>query len=183
MAELGCEQLDEYLCGWLAPDEAAEFEGHLAGCSACREQSAVQRRIDRLLAEGATGIEPIPAALADRIERGVRAARRRRRVGWVCALTAAAGIVLALGFWGAPRLSFLRHDARPVVAAPVAADDSPGQPAPPFAKPQAAAMARVTLVDSSSAILVPVESHSPNVTVVRIYPTVRIAGDGAKPSP
>jgi anti-sigma factor RsiW len=184
MAEPRCEQLDEYLCGWLSPDEAAEFAAHLAGCSACREECAVQRRIDRLLAEGAAGIEPVPAALADRIERGVRAARRRRRVGWACALTAAAGIVLALGLWGAPRSSFLRNDARPVVTAPVAADDLPQQPVlPSSAKPQAAAIARVTLVDSSSAILVPVESHSPNVTVVRIYPTVKIAREGAKPSP
>lgn len=181
MTDPRCNQIDEYLCGWLAPEEAAEFQAHLADCPTCREQCAVQRRIDGLLADGAAAVEPIPVVLTDRIDRGIRRLRRRR-IGWACALTAA-GIVAALAIWRAPTVFSPKGDGRPADRTPVAIDRSPKMPEPIAAKPQVAAVARVTLVDPSSAILVPVESHSPNVTVVRIYPTVKIAGDGAKPSP
>jgi len=178
MTDPRCDQLDEYLCGWLSPDEAADFEAHLAGCPACQEECAVQRHIDRLLAEGAARIEPVPVLLPGRIERGVRAARRRQ-FGWACSLTAAAGIVLALGLWGAPAVFFPRDDGRPMAQRPT----DPVHAAEPFV-PQPVAAARVTLVDSSSAILVPIESHSPNVTVVCVYPTMKIEREDAKrPSP
>jgi anti-sigma factor RsiW len=164
MADPRCEQLDEYMCGWLLPDEVAEFEAHLAGCSVCQEHCAAQREIDRMLAEEAVEVEAVPAVVADRIERGVRAARRRRLMGWACGLTAA-GVVLALGFWGIQ-----------MARGPAAIGNSRELAAPlPFAKPPAVAAARVTLADSSSAILVPVESHSPNVTVVCIFPTTNLS--------
>jgi hypothetical protein len=42
----------------------------------------------------------------------------------------------------------------------------------------------VTMVDPSSAIVVPVESHSPSVTLVCIYPTIKLAqGDESRPTP
>jgi hypothetical protein len=51
-------------------------------------------------------------------------------------------------------------------------------------EPQPVVAARVTLVDPSLAILVPIESHSPNVTLVRIYPTTRAERqDPGEPSP
>jgi anti-sigma factor RsiW len=194
MSDPQCEQLDEYLCGGLPSGEAADFEAHLAACPACREQSAVQRQIDRLLAEGTAGIEPVPISLPGRIERGVRAARRRRLLAWAGAAAAAAGIMFVLGLWGVQNVFLPRGVADPVAQRP--ADDRalsktfaqmrkapPLQgagvgpapvpsPAPP--QPQAAARVSVTLVDSSSAILVPVETQSPNVTLVCIYPTVKV---------
>jgi len=185
MTDPRCERLDEYLCGWLSPDEAADFEAHLASCPACREESTVQRHIDRLLAEGAAPIEPVPVLLPSRIERGVRAARRRRQLGWACTLTAAAGIVLALGLWGTPTLFSTRGNDRQTVKNPAAPVHATEPLAPPtLPEPQSVAAARVTLVDSSSAILVPIESHSPNVTVVCVYPTMKIEREDAKqPSP
>ena len=80
MTDPRCDQLDEYLCGWLSPDEAADFEAHLAVCPACQDEAAVQRQIDRLLAEATAQIEAGSHRLAGRIEREVRAARRRRQL-------------------------------------------------------------------------------------------------------
>ena len=176
MTDPRCDQLDEYLCGWLSPDDAADFVAHLAVCPACREECGTQRTIDRLLAERAARVEQVPAVLTGRIERGRRAARRRR-IGWAGALTAAAGIVLALGLWASSAMLSLRGTRQSPVQTPIASNDSPAQPA--AAKPQAVA-ARVTLVDPSSAILVPIESHSPNVTIVCVYPTVKVAREDAK---
>jgi anti-sigma factor RsiW len=178
MTDPQCDQLDAYLCGWLSPHEAADFKTHLADCPACREECAVQQRIDRVMAEEATRAEPVPAVVADRIERGIRAARRRRQIGWASALTAA-GILLALGLWGAPGVFSGRNHARSTVPTPVADNSHEPRALPSAAKPQAVAV-RVTLVDSSSAILMPVESHSPNVTIVCVYPTTRVAREEAK---
>ena len=179
MTDPRCEQLDEYLCGWLSPDEAAGFEAHLAACPTCREEATLQRQIDRLLAEETAQIEPVPVALAGRIERAVRAARRRRLVGWAGAVTTAAGIVLAVGLWAAQNLFFPRDDGRPMAHTPAVPTDAP-EPSAPFARsePPSAAPVRVTLVDPSSAILVPIESHSPNVTLVCVYPTTKVDREG-----
>jgi anti-sigma factor RsiW len=184
MTDPQCQRLDEYLCGWLSTDEAADFEAHLAGCPACQEESAVQRRIDRLLAERAAQAETVPAVLASRVERGIRAARRRRLFGWADALTAAAAVVLAVGLWGAPVLFSTRGNDRPIVENPTVPVRATEPLTPPAFAGTQPVVARVTLLDSSSAILVPVESHSPNVTVVCVYPTLKVARDAEKrPSP
>ncbi len=183
MTDPKCERLDEYLCGWLSPDEAADFEAHLAACPICREQSALQRQIDRLTEETAE-IEPVPVALAGRIERAIRGARRRRFVGWVGLATTTAGIVLAVGLWKGQTLFVPRNDGRPLsqeAAIATAASEPSGSP--PRLEPSPATPARVTAVDPSAAIVVPIESHSPNVTLVCIYPTTKIAqNNGRGPS-
>ena len=177
MSDRRCELLDEYLCGWLSPQAAADFEAHLADCPACQEEASCQRQIDRLLAEGAAWTEPVPASLPGRIQQGVRAAQHRRLLGWS---SAAAVIVLALGFWRAASVFSPSADrgqlaqrstisggvsnpiASPENAPPIAtgadsqrqelADSSTAMPAEP-----PPARVRVTLVDPSSAILVPME--------------------------
>ena len=200
MTDPRCEQLDEYLCGWLSPQQAADFEAHLAACPACREQSTLQRQLDRLLAEGTAAIEPVPVVLVRRIERGVRAARRRRLLSWAGA--AAAGILLALGLWVAQNIFILRDDGRQIAERPEVSDavskefaqlpkapplQSGGVGSAPLVTPVGseppATRVRVTLVDPSSAILVPVESHSLDVTVVCVYPTIKMdREDDSRPS-
>jgi anti-sigma factor RsiW len=167
--ERQCGHLDEFLCGWLAPNEAAEFEKHFAECAACQSEAAVQRRIDRVLADDATRLDAIPAALTRRIERSISTARRRRRLASACGLAATVAGALAAGIWIVSAVGRHGGDDRPMaqgLAMPAAADLQP---------------ARVTLVDPSSAILVPVESHSPNVTLVCVYPTIRATGEGKTP--
>jgi anti-sigma factor RsiW len=184
MIDPRCEQLDEYLCGWLAPEEAAAFEAHLAACPTCREEAALQRRIDRLTKEAAE-IEPIPVAVAGRVERALRRARRRRRVAWLGAATTAAALAIAVGIWESQTVRFARNGRRLPADTPSIATAVPE----PFktsvaAEPRPAIVARVTATDPSAAIVVPVESHRPNITLVCIYPTIKIAAaDDSKSSP
>lgn len=96
-----CEQLDDYLLGWLSPAEAIAFEHHLLECSDCRGEQALQRSIDRLLAEDCSAIDALPAGLVSRIEDHVCAARRRRRTRLISFASAVAASALALiVIWG-----------------------------------------------------------------------------------
>jgi len=173
MTDHRCDQLDEYLCGWLPPDEAARFEAHLADCAACRDESALQRRIDRLLADGNASIAPVPAGLKSRVDHAIRAAHRRRTVRWAIGVTAAAGAVLSLGLWMRENLSLVRRERRETAQNSSATENGPVPVVPPVASEPPAAAARVTMVDPTSAIVMPVESHRPNVTVVYVFPTIR----------
>ncbi|MGO9114592.1 MAG: anti-sigma factor family protein [Thermoguttaceae bacterium] len=173
-----CNQLDEYLCGWLLPDEAAHFEAHLADCAACRDECALQRRIDRLLADGNASIAPVPVSLRGRVDRGIRTARRRRMAGWAIAITAAAGAVLALGLWVRENLSFLPRERRETAQSLPATENGPVSVVPPVGSEPPANAVHVTMVDPLSAIVMPVESHRPNVTVVYVFPTIRVDREG-----
>jgi hypothetical protein len=165
MANPQCEQLDEYLCGFLPPDEAAQFEAHLAACPTCREEAASQRHIDRLLADGTAEIEPVPIVLVRRVEHRIQVARRRRQFAWAGALTAAATIMLALGLWGTRNTLLPPDEGHPIARSTTLPIDS---------EPHPTTSIRVTPLDPSSAIYVPMESHSPNVTVICVYPTTRV---------
>jgi anti-sigma factor RsiW len=178
MIALRCDQLDEYLCGWLMPDEAARFEAHLADCAACRDECSLQRRIDRLLADRNASIAPVPAGLKSRVDRRIRAAHRRRMLGWTVAVTVAAGAVLALGLWMRENLSLVRRERRETAQSSSATENGPVPVVPPVASEPPVAAVRVTMVDPSSAIVMPVESHRPNVTVVYVFPTIRTDGEG-----
>ncbi len=188
MADWECDRLDEYLCGWLGPEEAARFEAHLASCPACQDECALQREIDRLLAQGSDRFEPVPNALAIRIER--QATRLRRRLAWTCALAAAVSLAAAIGLWAFHNRSSGRGDEWPVAEAPPTPTNAPAPPAPPApsgppaptapSAPQRPAPARVALVDPSSAILVHAKSRNPSITLVWVYPTVRVDQNDVK---
>ena len=126
-----------------------------------------QGRIDRLLAEGTAAIEPVPVALASRIDVRIRTVRRRRVFAWAGAMSTAAAILLAVGLWATQNNFVPQRGGSPNGLRSTVVDDHGWPTAPP------AAVARVTMIDPSSAIVVPMESHSPNVTVVCIYPTIR----------
>src|SRR5579864_3534810 len=123
-----------YVMDALAPDEAREFEDHLAGCDECQrevvEMRSVTERLSRsvevdpppslrsaLLAEIATTdqepVEPVQAPASAPPEAGRLAEVvpfRSRRARRVALLVAAAAVVLAAGFgvWGLQN----RHDAQ-----------------------------------------------------------------------
>jgi len=175
-----CQNLDDYLAACLSDDEAARFEAHLPHCPACREEIADQRGIDRLLARGAAQRAPIPSSLVDRIEGRIRSLRRRRAVRWAVGASAAAAVVLAVGVWLIPQDDGAapgpeRPPGRGSVAeTPVESEPdghevaSPAQP-PSDNEPRV----RVSLADPSEAILVPMHTSNPNVSIVWVYPTVR----------
>lgn len=178
-----CDRLDDYLCGWLSEEDVARFEVHLAGCPTCQEESAAQQQIDRLLAEATACAESVPPSLVLRIKHQAWIARRRQRFAWMCAVAAAAAVALTCVYWTTRMSLFDRYDRSQIAKSPTADNDSlpPIPNATP--EPQTLASARVALIDPSSAILVPVESQSANVTVVWVYPAVRVnrEGDGHLP--
>ncbi|OHB73173.1 MAG: hypothetical protein A2V70_09120 [Planctomycetes bacterium RBG_13_63_9] len=168
-----CDHLDQYLGGWLSDEQAAQFEIHLRDCPGCRQEAQQQRRIDRLLDRGARLLELAPALLIDRIERRLQQTVRRRAVRWAWGLAAAVLLILATGVGVAMRHFGTRAEP-PAIAQqpdPIAAEPDSERPDP--RTPVAVCDVEVTLDDPSEAILVPLPTQSPNVSIVWIYPTVK----------
>ena len=122
-----CDNLDDYLAGWLSDNDAAGFEAHLAGCPACRRELDRQRGIDQLLARGAEQLEPIPSSLIDRIEGQIRSLRRRRAIRWGLGLSAAAAVLLAVGFWCVTQNGSMPLEPDLIVKDPVEIEDDGGK--------------------------------------------------------
>lgn len=177
-----CDNLDAYLGGWLSKDDAAKFEAHLAGCAACSREIDRQQRIDRLLARGIRDADPLPASLIDRIEGGIRSWRRRRRLRVVFSLTAA--VAAAVGVWFAAEHVGTSFQAPEIVESP-AARPSRQDEVRPVSRPvtDTHPAVQVRLDDPSKAILVPVETASPNVSIIWIYPTIQPFGASSTPAP
>lgn len=166
-----CDQLDDYLAGWLSDTEASDFEAHLADCSVCRRQLDQQRRIDSLLAQAPGRLEALPHGLVDRIESRVRHSNRRRvfRLAW--GLSAAVVMVLLVGVWlhlrtpEGPHPAPKRQDDPMIVQRnerPLIQDASDAEPP-----------VQVRPADPSAAILVTEPTQNPNVTFVWFHPTVK----------
>ena len=68
-----------YVVGCLAPEEAAQFEEHLAGCAACLAEVGQLRRVASALARLAPEVDP-PAELRDRLLERVAAPPTERIV-------------------------------------------------------------------------------------------------------
>jgi len=187
-----CDHLDDYLAGVLSAAEAARFEAHLAECPACREEVADGQRIDRLLARASDHLEPVPARLVDRIEGRIGSLRRRRLVRVVLGLSAAAAALLAVGISLMPRDEVTpprpaTHRDVPFIAEetikrkPDSHADVHEAPPPAQLPSNNARRVRVSLADPAEAILVPIETSNPNVSIVWIYPTLRPGRAAAQP--
>ena len=171
-----CNRLDDYLLGGLPDDEAAAFEAHLADCPACREELQQQRRIDRLLAQGTGQLEPVPASLIDRIEEQYHRSHRRRVARWAWGLSAAAVAASVLAVWLVMGAFGTGNQPQPMVQEnPEPACDAEQVAPARVETPRPASVARVTFDDPSKAILVPLESGKPNISIVWVYPTVKVA--------
>jgi anti-sigma factor RsiW len=168
-----CEQLDDYLVDSLSKSQRRAFEDHLVQCQDCQRQIERQRRIDGLLAQGSSGLEPVPPSLFHSFERQLRLNRRRAlRLAW--GLSAAATVLLLVGIW-----AINRRMPAPLVDGTKGTDQIAENLMPP--SPVAARSnqpVRVTLADPSAAILLPVETETPNVSIVWVYPTYRPARPG-----
>jgi anti-sigma factor RsiW len=150
-----CHHLDAYFDGELAPADRASFECHLASCPECREAIDEQNRIDALLGGSAlANLEAPPPALVEQVGRTLHRRRRFARLA-ACGLAASAAAVLLVGI--AWTTGYSRPEAAlgpPVSAAPVQNDSEPW----------------ATFVGGPDVIVMPIESESPDVTIVRVYP-------------
>lgn len=154
-----CHNLDAYLADGLAVDAAAMFEEHLERCDECREQITEQRWIDTLLqSPDAQRLEVAPPHVLEIVKTTVAADGRMRRRWVASAFAAAAVVLLALGW-----IQFKQQQSGNDTAAIQPVNSATEPPAPPSA----------TFVADENAIAVPMASKHSNVTIVRVYPTLR----------
>ncbi len=160
MNKTDCRQLDDYQNSDLDAPGVAAFEEHLLACDECRRTIELDQHINGLLASA----RPVaPPLLTARIEREVRRERRfqllRRAALW-----ATAAAVLVAVMW---QSSGERHEsvATPKTArAPEVATVAPSRPE-----------VRITFPDEANVIARPLESKNPQVSIVWIYPVLRLA--------
>ncbi len=99
-----------YVFGALDPQEAAEFEAHLAQCPACRARVEEARQTVELLAMASSAdfvgpdpaaVEPMPDTLLPGLMRRARRERRRRTLvtAGIAAVVAACLVALAFVAW------------------------------------------------------------------------------------
>jgi anti-sigma-K factor RskA len=160
-----CEQLDDYLLGWLPADEAAAFERHLANCPACRREQALQRAIDARLAKTHETFDAIPSGLIERTRQGTRALRRRSIWRWTAGLAAAAAVVLAVVIAQFRPRDVGRPEGQSIVSTITAAPSGENE--------QLTISSRVTLTDPSAGIVVEHKTRDPKIGIVLIYPAVK----------
>jgi hypothetical protein len=159
-----CDNLDDYLAGTLTGHAAAHFHSHLHACGECRETADEQRWIDSLLTSPERlELEPVPRALVEIVSKS--AARpwfmRSRYVGVFVA--PAAPLLVATG------LLLLNREA--IEGARATAEAEAPSDGAVTATNEEQGEHGATFVADSNAIAVPVESHRPGVTIVRVYPT------------
>jgi anti-sigma factor RsiW len=173
-----CELLEDYLDGELSADARGRFDAHLNQCAACREAVDEQQWIESLLqSEEAAEIET-PAVVVFRTR-----PRRRWLVAAAAAAAASVTIVAACSLVLRTRTEGVGERPSTVASAPLAnpspttdlrsiatGDRAPLLPSlpgrgildPPVAE----------FVSSGGAIAIPVASADPQVTIVKLYPTV-----------
>ena len=177
-----CKNLDGYLAAWLPPHETAAFEAHLANCPACGVEIQRQRTVDRLLDAAAGQLQSPPARLLDRIEGQIQM-RQRRMVGLFCTLSATA-VVLVMCFVFARQYADQIPPRQAIVGqAPVEQAKEVRVEGPAIEEPVVEQSAdrpdlkrpavRVTLSRPSDAILIPIQTETPTVSIVWIHPTVK----------
>jgi anti-sigma factor RsiW len=148
-----CQRLDDYLAHDLLGAERDEFVAHLDGCAKCRAAVREAGELASRLRSACERFDPVPPDLAVSITGRIDAARWRRRALAALALAASISFV---AFW-------LSRDGS-------APDTSPKTISPPIAS--AAPPVRVSF-PGRKMLTVPVESESPNVTVLLVYPNLR----------
>jgi hypothetical protein len=133
---------------------------HLPGCAACTQAIDEHERLAALLIEASSRLEPLPAALTERISRRLRTARRRTTVALV-----AATLVAMTAMW------LITREGHRLDKPPIAAELGP-EPRVVEA-PRPLEPVRVTFPDDAQVIAVPVKMDSPNVTFIWVYPGLR----------
>lgn len=158
-----CDNLDAYLADDLTTADAAAFREHLHECDECREAVAEQQWIDGLLQSPLRPqLEPVRHDVLAAVQTSLSRREKQRSKVLPAALAVAAALVVAVGWTAIER----RADQETIRGA--AETDVANSAYTP-----ATDQTRATFVSSSNAIVVPVKSRHPDVSIVRIYPTYR----------
>ena len=157
-----CTQLDEFLDRELSASDAILFEAHLAVCEACRSTVEQQQWLDELMCSAATK-ESLSANLA-RID---LSPPQQSKGWWKAVSVAAAALIVATFAWQ----SFSstepvgRQDSHTIAAKEESATTTVTEETCTELTPVA------TIVPEDDVIVVPVDSGSPEVTILHVYPT------------
>jgi anti-sigma factor RsiW len=165
-----CDQIDDYLCGWLDPDAAADFADHLANCETCRSALELQQRIDGNIAAWRESVAIPESVMTVRLEppRNPDSSRSRVSGAALSAVLAAAAVLLGIGV--GLYLVGLPED-KAVDPAPLV-NDTPGVEALVSVEPEQSPDEEDTSVaiePGPGTILVQVPSSSSRVSVFRVY--------------
>jgi anti-sigma factor RsiW len=155
-----CKNLDAYVSDDLPDDGRTAFEFHLERCSACHDAVDQQQWIDALLQSPVRlQLEPVRIELSG-LPRTLAANRIKRVQLAACGLAAAAMLLVAVGRWelNRPAVGRIGGDASHADVAEV-----------PHVR--IATTPPSTFVASADVIAVPIKSHHPDVTIVRVYQT------------
>ena len=189
-----CSQLDAYLQGDLSLDEETRFAEHLMVCADCERALAQQRWLDDLLREAAAA-EPIPAEL----ETVAVSQPTVSLPGWTWQVPAiAAALLLALFLWPKTELAQVAEPkpnfdepsidkpsinepsiVKPSIDAAVASEPRatatrpPQQELDPPSNATASVRPKATFIAEDDVIVVPIESDSPEVSIIQVYPTAQ----------
>lgn len=155
MNTMDCDRLDDFLDHDLRGEDRRKFVEHTETCAACREAVGVQDSLVERLQKAIDRGDAEPRDLVRRIDRRIRWARFHR-----FAITGLAASVAFAALW----LAIDRPPRRLDVPSLVVAVDRPKEESP----------VRIRF-PNRDVIAMPVESDSPRVTVVMVYPELQAA--------
>jgi anti-sigma factor RsiW len=152
-----CSNLDDYLHGDLSPADAVAFAEHIDGCEECREAVEEQHWIDDLLqASSRLETQVPPPQIVSELRAVVARRESFRRSTLRFALATAAALLIATTW-------LLNHPTDETPKHVATTTDVPNAPEPPHAM----------FVAAGDAIAVPIKSRHPDVTIVRVYSTLK----------
>jgi anti-sigma factor RsiW len=165
-----CEPIDVYLNGELLSTERTAFEIHLEQCAACRETVDQQAWIDALLRSDVAADVEAPQTVL------LRPKSRARR--WVVPAAAAAAVAAVAALLLLPRRMGTGEGLPPVVehtrpkTEVIVRNPSPS---PSLRRRETSEPPAAAFVSSGAAIAIPVASADPQITIVKLYPTLTAA--------
>jgi anti-sigma factor RsiW len=158
---MSCHRIDEYLDGELDEPDRSLFEQHLARCSSCAIAVDQQHQLSRLLKAATEQLDRPSPELMRKIDRRLRASRRKRYLAGVVVVATAAALAWIYLHMPARRNEPIPSERMPAVEI---ADARPAR-----------SQVRISFANQSKLLIVPVETGSPNVTFVWVYPNQRKA--------
>jgi hypothetical protein len=177
MTESACDNLDLYLDGGLSQRARVEFVTHLSECALCRKAVRLDEHVMQLLGSAKVELGVVPSSLTSQIEQEPRNSARRRSLMTLAAMAAAIMLILASGVWIA--LSWIELNRRGgdvangIVEPPTLGKDANSQAADQASDdiaPQSP-LARLSFHQEADAIVIPIPSDDPTVSIFWLYPT------------
>jgi hypothetical protein len=160
MDQTPCDLIDDYIARDLTSEQSSQFQNHLPMCPECQQVLREEKHLAGLLFEATTRLDVVPKSINDRIRRRWQTARQRRLATFVTAFAASVAVLILVS-----RFFLHREPLEPKNGVEVHRE----QHLPEF--PTVADHVRVTF--PAGVVAVPVQSESPNVTIIQVHAGLR----------